>query len=349
MFDFINKEKVDALIVSNLVNIKYLSWFAWSHAFLIFTKNKKCLVTDSRYFEREKKRLLSEKLWFIILNFSEKKWEQVLNRKKIIWIESDNFTLEKFKLFKEKFKWIKFKLLKSICLNKRIIKNTIESWLMKEAAIITSKILQSSIKKIKEWISEIEFAWILEKEAREKYWILELSFPTTVAFWENSSYPHHMSWETKLRKWDVILIDFWVKYKWYCSDMTRTFFTSYDLDKIEKYNFVLKAQHLALDKVKSWMIISDLYNVSNDYFKINKLDKYFLHSLWHWLWLECHESPTISYKNNNKLKEGMFITIEPWLYFAWKYWIRIEDTVMVLNDWCDIITKFDKKLKILNI
>ena len=348
MFELIKEKKIDALIVSNLINVRYLSWYVWLFAFLIFTKNKKYLITDSRYFEREKNRISREKKWFIVLNVSEKKWESVLVKKKVIWIESDHFTLEKFKIWKAKFKKSKFKKLKGICFDKRIIKSKEEILSMKKAADIASKSLEIVLPLIRKWISEIDIAWALEKNARE-LWAWELAFYTIVSFWENSSYPHYEVGDRKLKIWDVILIDFWVKYNGYCSDMSRTFFTRADKDKQEMYNKVLMSQKLALDILRPWVKISDLYKASNDYFKEKKLEKYFLHSLWHWLWLEIHENPWVWPNCNDLLKEWMMITIEPWLYFNWKYWIRIEDTVLITKSWYENLSSFSKEIVVLDI
>lgn len=348
MKKLISKHKLNSLVISNLIKVKYLSWFSWSNAFLIFTERKKYLVTDSRYFSAEKTRCKRENNWFEVLNTSEEKWKQIIKKWKNIWIESDDFTLEKFKNWKKTFpnkKWIQ---LKEICKEERLIKSKFEIEKMKKAAKIAEKAFEKTIQKIKEWISEKEIAWEFEKSSRE-LWAEKLSFDTIVAFWKNSSIPHHQTWNTKLRKWDLILIDFWVFYQWYASDCTRTFLTEKN-EKIEKiYNLVLKAQKESIEKCKMWMKFSEVFDIWNDIFKKEKLEDYFVHSLWHWIWLEIHESPAIYPKEKLNIEEWMVFTIEPWLYFQWEFWIRIEDTVFMWRNWIENFYWLDKELKILEI
>lgn len=346
--NYFSKYRLDFLIISNKINIKYLSGFSWSNWFLILWKNKKYLVTDMRYFNSEKERAEKENTWFEILDLAWTQWESTLKSEKIIWIESDDFTLEKFKIWKNKFENKKWIQIKRLCLNERLIKSKIEIEKMKKAAKISEKAFKKTILKIKEWISEKELAREFEKNAKE-FWAEKLSFWTIIAFWKNSANPHHNPTEKKLEKWDVILIDFWIFYDWYASDCTRTFLTEKN-DKIEKrYKLVLEAQKIACEKVKKWMKTSEIYQISNNIFEKSKVEKYFIHSLWHGIWLEVHETPNISPNNWTEIKEWMVFTIEPWLYFEGKFWIRIEDTLVMWKNWVENFYEISKELEILEI
>ena len=348
MFELIKEKWLWALVVSNKVNIKYLSWFSWWYGFLIYTKRKKYLITDLRYLEREKVRIKNENLWFDVLNSSQGKWIKILEKNKLIWIEADNMTLEKFRILKSKIIWAKFIKLMNICANERIIKLKEEIKIMRTAAQIASKALEKVIKKIKVWISENDIAYLLEKESRENG-ASAMSFDSIVAFWEWSSYPHHLTWDRLLKKWDIILIDFWVKYKGYASDMTRTFFTWVNKKQEGIFNIVLNAQAIAFNLLKPWIKISTFCKKVDDYFKSKWLSKYFTHALWHWVWMEVHENPHVYFKDKTILKEWMVITIEPWLYFAWDYWIRIEDTVVVTEKWFENLSLFSKEIVYLDV
>ena len=340
MFELIKQKRLQALIVSDKINIKYLSWFVWQYAFLIYLKKKKYLITDLRYFHREKNRQKNEKLWFEVLNVSQDKWIKILENR-IIWIESDNITLEKFKILKSKIKWAKFKKLNNICLNLRIIKSKKEIEIMKKAADIASNALKKVIPKIKVWISERKLAYLIEKQSRENG-ASAMSCDSVVAFWEWSSYPHHLTWDRLLKKWDIILIDFWVMYKSYASDMTRTFFTWSNKKQEQTYDIVLKAQTTALNLLKPWVKISYFCNKVDDYLKSKWLSKHFTHALWHWVWMEIHENPHVYSKEKTLLEEWMVITIEPWLYFTGDYWIRIEDSIVVTKNWFENLSLFPK-------
>jgi len=301
-----------------------------------------------RYFFAETERCQKEENWFEVLDISEEKWESIFGQEKNIWIESDDFTLDKFKTWKTKFpnkKWIQ---LKRVCLNERLIKSEDEIKKMKESAQISEKAFEKAILKIKEWISEIELAWEFKKNAKEM-WAEKLSFDTIIAFWENSANPHHKPTDKKLKKWDIVLMDFWIFYNWYASDCTRTFLTE-ENDKIEKkYKLILKAQKEACEKAKNWMKASEIYDISNKIFEAHKVERHFVHTLWHWIWLEVHESPNISPKNWTEIKKWTVFTIEPGLYYKWKFWIRIEDTVIMWEKWLENLYSISKELQILKI
>jgi len=163
------------------------------------------------------------------------------------------------------------------------------------------------------------------------------AFSPIVAFGENTSKPHHVPTERKLKMADPILIDMGCKYEGYCSDMTRTIFMGCILEEIKPlYDLVKKNQFLSLREVK------DNSNIKNIAKSAENDELPTMHALGHGIGLETHEAPYIKIKNENILKENMMITIEPGAYIPGKYGIRIEDTVLVTKSGSIELTTSEK-------
>ncbi|MCX7661853.1 MAG: M24 family metallopeptidase, partial [Candidatus Omnitrophica bacterium] len=155
----------------------------------------------------------------------------------------------------------------------------------------------------------------------------------------NSSYPHHISSERKIQNNEPVLIDLGVKFKGYCSDLTRIFF----LGKIKLliksfYNLVKEAQDIALRNIKPGVCISLIERKVRSFFKRKGMTNYLYHSLGHGIGLEVHEAPRINLKNTQELKEDMVFTVEPGLYRKRDFGIRIEDIVLVTKNGCEVLS-----------
>lgn len=205
---------------------------------------------------------------------------------------------------------------------------------------IASEILNNCIKNIKNFKNELEASEFLKKEAKKKK--MQLAFKPIVAFGNNAAVIHHKPSNRKLKK-GFLILDFGVKYRGYCSDITRTIYLGKPTKKEKKlYNLVLGTQILAIKKIKVGMKACDVYNIAAN--SLGSYKKYFLHRLGHGVGKRIHESPSLGRKNNRRLKENTVLTIEPGIYFKKKFGIRIEDGVLLRKKGVKILTKVSKKL-----
>ncbi len=229
------------------------------------------------------------------------------------------------------------------------VKEQEETALIKEACKIADKAFVALLGKIKEGMSENEVAAELEYLMR-RYGATGTSFDTIVAFGENSSVPHHETGYTKLKFGDIILIDFGCKYGGYCSDCTRTFLFGDDGKHQEfktAYGHVLNAHMLAKEKIVEGVSGKQADAFARDYLRGYNLDGYFTHTLGHGIGINIHERPYLSPKSEEILKNNMVFSDEPGVYFAGKFGIRIEDTVMLSDGHAESLTNSDKKLTVL--
>jgi len=340
------KGGIDAILVSSVPNIIYLTEFSnfskdEREAFLLFTKNSSYILTDGRYSEAVRKSVKKFKLIEISPTLSLKEaFLEIKNKHKIlkVGIEENNLTVAEYKKFGKIFK------LTSSDLNEvRTVKDPSEISKIKKACEIGDLAYSHILKKLRIGVTENEIALKIESFIKSKG--ATLSFDSIVAFGANSSVPHHQTGKTKLKKGDIVLLDFGVKLENYYSDMTRTVFFGKATDKQKKiYQTVLEAQTSAIKALHDISIYdpskeraSKIDKIARDYI-ISKGYPTIPHSLGHGIGLEVHEDPHLSPRSKGVLKEGMVFSIEPGIYIKNFGGVRIEDLVVLTTKGAKLLT-----------
>ena len=215
---------------------------------------------------------------------------------------------------------------------------------IKKACSITDKILKKTIELLKKnkFETEMDIYNFLKKETYTNN--CRLAFKPVVAIGKNAAEMHHKANNTKLKK-GFLVLDFGVKYKGCCSDMTRTVYIGKSTKKErELYDLVLEAQETALMYAQPGEYAADIDLITRaalwNYFRN------FIHGTGHGVGKKIHQAPNLKPRSVSVLKENQAITIEPGLYFKGKLGIRIEDTIVVKNKPI-ILTRTTKKLIII--
>lgn len=168
----------------------------------------------------------------------------------------------------------------------------------------------------------------------------ESCFDPIVAAGKNSMYPHHLSSDNVIKKDDTVTVDLGCKCGGYCSDLTRTVFLGKGNRKLKKvYDVVKMAKEKVIDEIKPGVPASALDAIARKIIRKHGYGKYFIHSTGHGVGIEVHELPRLSPTCKTKLEPGMVITVEPGVYIPDVGGIRIEDTVLVTDTGCEILTK----------
>jgi Xaa-Pro aminopeptidase len=171
------------------------------------------------------------------------------------------------------------------------------------------------------------------------------AFDTIVAAGPNSALPHAHPTGHRLGANELLLIDMGATLEGYTSDMTRMVHTGGPPPQIRNlYKAVLEAQLAGIDAVRPGVPVSKVDAAARGILKRYKLDRAFVHSTGHGLGLEIHEAPRIGKKDKTKLRAGMAITIEPGAYLEGIGGVRIEDTVLVTEKGCEVLTPTPKEL-----
>jgi Xaa-Pro aminopeptidase len=328
--------KADAMLVTAAVNVSYLSGFSGDDSWLILTPSKSILITDSRYTLQAKKECPVCKIY-------QRKGSMIdavagifkkLDAVKTVAVE-DKIELALFNLLRKKLP-VRIKPIKNPVESIRAIKDKSEIAVIKKAIEIAEKSLERVLAKIHVDMSETQVAAILEFELKKAG--ANPSFETVIAFGSNSAMAHHRPTSRKLKKVDTILIDFGAKFNGYCCDITRCFAVGKVNNFYAKvYKTVLQGQTDAINVLKAGIEAKKVDEIAKKTIRSSKLPV-FGHGAGHGIGLDIHERPVVSVLSKDVLQQGNVVTIEPAVYIAGKFGIRIEDDVLVTENGCEILS-----------
>ena len=334
---------LDAMIVSNPINIKYLTGIE-AEGILILARKENFFLTDGRYIESVRSHLTIEDEVIVedIKDLSDQDQENLFLFCENVGFEENYVTYAKYKEYMYKFKIHSLVETELLIEKQRAIKDQEEIRYITKACNITDDCFEYLLNYIKIGMTEKQIANAIERFFRING-AEELAFDTIVASGPNSSMPHAVPTDRKIEYGDVITIDMGCKYNGYCSDMTRTIFVGKIDEEVEKvYNLVLKNQKQTIGEMKEGAICKNVAKMVVNDFEINGYD--LIHGLGHSLGLEIHEIPNLGTKSEVILKPNMIITDEPGIYIPGKFGIRIEDTVIVGKSTGVALTKSNKDI-----
>jgi Xaa-Pro aminopeptidase len=226
----------------------------------------------------------------------------------------------------------------------RLVKDEDELALMSEAALVGCKLFEHVLTFIRPGLEEIEVAAELEYQAR-RLGAEAMSFETIVASGIRSALPHGRATSTPLPRKGFLTLDFGIILGCYCSDMTRTVYIGKPGKKErDAYAAVLEAQEAAVQAVRPGASCGEVDEAARSVLRKAGLAEAFSHSTGHGVGLEIHEPPRIGAGQKTRLLAGTVITIEPGIYLAGEFGIRIEDMVAVTRTGCQILTPAPKAL-----
>ncbi len=211
----------------------------------------------------------------------------------------------------------------------RSIKSPAEIAIMRKAFAFSDEAFLSTVGYIKPGVTEQEIAQRLNAHLRRLSGADELSFSTIVASGQNGAVPHARVTGRKIRKGDMVTVDFGCVVNGYHTDTTRTVFVGKPSpEKLRIYNIVLAAQTAAEKQARPGMTGREIDGIARDIIREAGYGEWFTHSTGHGVGLDEHEKPhvTPAALGKNVVKEGMVFSIEPGIYLPGKYGVRIENT-----------------------
>lgn len=343
--EILEEKNLDAILVSNWENIIYLSGFATlspreREAWLVISKRQAILVTDGRYIEIAKKLKSGFKIIELKLgkSFNKDILPKILKQMKVknLGFESKDLKFYEYQNLKKILK-IKLMPLLDTVEDLRKIKGPEEIKKIKKACQIADKAFEELLKIIKPGMREKEVALKLESLMCEKG-ADGPAFDFIIASGPNSAIPHHRTSNRKIKKGEILLLDFGAKYQNYLSDTTRCLVLNGVSSKQKNiFNLVMKTQEKVLKKIKSGMTGKEVDRIAREEIKKAGFIPY-SHGLGHGVGLEIHEAPRLSLKSQDTLKEGMVFSVEPGIYIPGWAGIRIEDLVVLTEKGVKILT-----------
>lgn len=340
-------EGADCVLITSDINRRYFTGMKSSAGVVLAFPEKAYLLIDFRYIEKaratvknaeviEMKKLYPQ-LMELLKNYGAK----------TIAIESETMTVKElhaYEHFFTEFEFIQNDSLSNAIAALRMTKDAEEIECIRKAQAIAEKAFDELLGFIKVGVTEREIALELNR-LLYAYGAEDLSFDTIVLAGANTSMPHGVPSDKKVESGEFVLMDFGAVYNGYHSDMTRTVCVGEPDDEMKKvYEIVLNAQLAGIEAAKAGIMGSDLDKVSRDIIEQAGYGSCFGHSLGHGVGMEIHEKPNASPNYKLPLNEGAVVTVEPGIYIAGKFGVRIEDFVILTENGCENLTKTAKTL-----
>jgi len=330
---------------------QYLSGFLTSFdevsTAILITKNEALLLTDSRYTEQAESEAVDftvEQIKRDLVATAAKRLND-LGAARVL-LDPKGLTHAEFNAFTNAREG-QATLVKDLLVDLRMVKEPEEIEIIHAAGALADGVHRDALHQLTKGVSEAEVAAWIEYEFKKRG-ATGTSFDTTVLFGENSSRPHGVSGDRRLKPGDVILIDMGCRYRGYCSDLTRT----YAFNKIpgawfeEIYALTREAQEQAIAAVRPGATGKDVDAVARTRIDDGGFGDRFGHGLGHGVGIEIHEKPSLNPRSDTVLEPGMVVTVEPGIYLPGQGGVRIEDLVVVTESGYDLLTHLPKDLNV---
>lgn len=231
----------------------------------------------------------------------------------------------------------------------RSIKDATEQDLMREASLVNDKAMGWLAAQVAEGATESGIAEGLLGEYR-RLGAEDHSFAPIVSFGANAADPHHGPDGTVFHKGDMVLFDVGCKRQWYCSDMTRTFFTAKPTARqLLVYDTVRRANEEAEKIVRPGVTFAQIDLTARHIIEDAGFGPNFTHRLGHQIGLVDHEPGDVSSVHDEPVQPGQIFSIEPGIYVPGEIGVRIEDLVIVTEDGCEVLNHYAKEPTVLEV
>lgn len=336
-------ERIDAFLITALPNVRYLSGFTGSNAALLIAEDRALLFTDPRYQAQAPRESDCEvKIATAPLAKELGKWMPRLYVKSL-GFEANRIGFEAYEHLRA-LKSVRLKPVYGAIERLRAVKSPAEIAAIKASVELNSKALAQALRHFKHNATETDLAAEIEYRMR-RLGADGPAFETIVASGERTALPHARPANQQIRTDQLLLVDMGASLAGYASDMTRSYAVGKLSTKARRmYRAVLESQLAAIDSVKPGFSCARVDQAARDVLRGFGMDKLFIHSTGHGLGLEIHESPRLGRKERTKLEPGMAITVEPGVYEEGLGGVRIEDTVVVTEKGCEVLTPTSKEL-----
>jgi len=344
LFAKLAAEELDAMLVTDLHVIRWLTGFSGSSAQVLLSPERCLILTDFRYTQQVAEEVTVMDSLIIGEGYAESLAAIDTLRGCRLGFQSDRVSVRGHDRMAEKLEGVTLVAVEGFFDEFRMIKSDLELRYMRQAAAISEQVLEKVLPMISTRVTEAEIA------AEISCWHRKLgaegdSFDPIVASGPRSALPHARPRHEKFRPGSMIVMDFGCICNGYASDQTRTFaFGDVPAEAREIYGIVRDAQQLGLDSARPGMEASRLDGIVRDYIASKGYGEAFGHSLGHGVGVEVHENPRLSTKSSHRLPVGTVFTVEPGIYLPGRYGVRIEDTVVMEDGGVSPFQRYTKEL-----
>jgi len=334
--------EADALLVTHLVNVRYLTGFTGSAGVLLVTPDDLLLVTDGRYRDQSAEQVTAAGVAarIEITNTNQREVLQGavagvvrlgLEAEHVTWAQQRRFAAE---WFPEAELVATAGLIEDL----RLVKDAGEVARIEAAALVADHALAEVRPLLAERPTEQEFALALDTAIR-RLGASGNSFETIAGSGPNGAKPHARPSGRRIAAGDLVVLDFGALVDGYCSDMTRTYMVGKPSDiQARMLDVVTRAQQAGVDAVRAGVPVAAVDAACRSVITEAGWGDAFLHATGHGVGLDIHEPPRVAATGDATLGAGQVVTVEPGVYLPEHGGVRVEDTLVVTEDGCRALT-----------
>lgn len=361
---------LDALIVTNLPNIFYLTGFTGTAGIVVVTKTKVSLLADFRYITLVQRMIEQGRGWpdAVVIRVQGSYDEALASLIEELGIARAGFEAQHLSV--SRHRWLAGRLrvnesgerrrdtiqelvpTEQVVERARIRKDAHEIATLREAANLLSEVALDVLRTVQPGPSEREFSAVIDYKLKSAGFARP-AFETIVAAGANGALPHARPGSRRLQPGDLVVLDFGGVYDGYCVDLTRTVCLGRPDDEMRRvYDAVARAEDAGLAAVRPGVAATAVDAAARAVLAERGLGEAFGHGTGHGLGIEVHEAPRLapprpgSDSTPETIEEGMVFTIEPGAYLAGWGGVRLEDDVLVTASGCELLTDVPRELTV---
>ncbi len=336
------ERNLDCLLVSDLINVRYLTGFTGTNGACVVTPGERLFLTDFRYTEQAETQVQG----FELLPAGRDLVGDLAGRLsgRAGFDDAHMSVRTHAKLTEKVATAVELVAAGGAVEDLRQVKDAQEVTAIREAQELATAALERTLERGLVGRTERAVALDLEREMREAG-AEDPSFPSIVAAGPHGALPHAEPRDATIGSNTLVVIDWGARVDGYCSDCTRTFATGpLDDEAAATYELVRRAQAQALSSVRAGAAGRAVDAVARDLITEAGHGEHFGHGLGHGVGLEVHEEPRLTKTAEGELGAGNVVSVEPGVYLPGRFGVRIEDLVAVTDGGADVLTSFPKEL-----
>ncbi len=337
----VRKTEADAILITDLTNVTYLTGFTGDSSFLLVTPTNEIVLSDPRYTQQ-----LAEECPGVDAAIRPTGTELIDTVVKVIQtakirtlaIEGDSMTVAFCAELSEKLPEVDIVSTSNMVEQLREIKDKQEIAEIRQAIDIAERAFGVVRASLRPERTEKEIAYELENQIR-LFGGACCSFTPIVGVGPRGALPHATLSDHRVGESAFVLIDWGAKGRLYLSDLTRVLVTGRIPPKLERiYGVVHKAQQAGIAAIRPGAVMKDVDATARKVIEDAGFGKRFGHGLGHGIGLQIHENPRLAANQERELKPGMVVTVEPGVYLPGWGGVRIEDDVLVTRTGHEVLS-----------
>jgi len=348
--DLLPTAGIDALLVSALVNVRYMTGYTGSNGLALVGPQTRVFVTDFRYVEQAEQEVGD--------TYDRRRGQQELLEaipealpagELRLGFDDAHVTVRDHAKLRELLPE-RVQLVPAAGLVERLreVKEPEEIERIRVATALADEALQRILAEGLAGRTERQVVMALERAMADRG-ATRPSFDSIVAAGPHGALPHATPRDVEIPRGELVVIDWGAEVDGYCSDCTRTVATGEPGDEARQvYELVLEAQRAGVEAVRAGAGGREVDAVARLVIEAGGHGEHFGHGLGHGVGIEVHEAPRLSKRSEDELRAGNVVTVEPGVYLPGRFGVRIEDLVVVGEDGPEILTSLDKELLVVD-